>query len=389
MHNIPIRHISQFFRSVSSSAILLVIALIIGISSDAAAETVSQKQAKKIAEQFFNASRGIKMAAPKYVWNGKKLTTDRLFSPFYVYNHPSGGFVIISAENKTFPILGYDLSASFDPDNIGETTKALLSMYARHIEHIRYDSQIPYHAISAWQNIPQHISGMLSAPEVLTSSTITLENAASTIENISNDDDIASSLSATYFADQWKELINDEITSDRNIAIGLITQNEIRPAVIQARKGDFYRFALDGDNTSLFRLLPSEIITEGQIAALPYSSLTTTTSSIDNEEPPFTFIDSILAETRAEREAQQSAIKNATLITSPLVRHLGAGHYMITLPEEVSTVRIFSIDGATVFNTTYAQTATATINISHCPNGFYFAVLHSKSGKTYNVKLFR
>ena len=30
-------------------------------------ETVSQKQAKKIAEMFFNEARGMKMSAPEYV----------------------------------------------------------------------------------------------------------------------------------------------------------------------------------------------------------------------------------------------------------------------------------------------------------------------------------
>ena len=72
----------------------------------ALAETVSQKHASKIAETFFNTAYGIHVAAPKFAWNGRQLTTDRLFTPFYIYNHPRGGFVIISAENKAFPVLG-------------------------------------------------------------------------------------------------------------------------------------------------------------------------------------------------------------------------------------------------------------------------------------------
>ena len=82
-------------------------------------ETVSQKQAKKIAEMFFNEARGMKMSAPEYVYNGKSLSTGRFMTPFYVFNHSSGGFVVVSAENKSFPILAYDLENKFDTKNIG------------------------------------------------------------------------------------------------------------------------------------------------------------------------------------------------------------------------------------------------------------------------------
>ena len=87
------------------------------------AETVSQKEASRLAETFFNAAAGQVMGKPKLVYNGKNLTTNRLFSPFYVYNHPKGGFVIIAADNKALPVLGYSLKETFSPDNLDEATK--------------------------------------------------------------------------------------------------------------------------------------------------------------------------------------------------------------------------------------------------------------------------
>lgn len=126
------------------------------------AETVSQKEASRIAEKFFNAAAGQVMAKPKLVYNGKRLTTDRLFSPFYVYNHPKGGFVIIAAENKAMPILGYSLKSNFDPEHVDALQQKLLSEYARDIEYIRYDSRIPFEAIEAWGNIAENIDYTLN-----------------------------------------------------------------------------------------------------------------------------------------------------------------------------------------------------------------------------------
>ena len=83
-------------------------------------ETVSQKQAMGIAQTFFNTLYGEVTAPPKFVWNGRQLTTDRLFNPFYIYNSPKGGFVIISAENKAYPILAYGKNTAFSRDQLGD-----------------------------------------------------------------------------------------------------------------------------------------------------------------------------------------------------------------------------------------------------------------------------
>ena len=133
-------------------------------ASAAQAETVSQKQASKIAEAFFNQAHGIYLAAPKMVWNGRQLTTDRLFSPFYVYNHPKGGFVIVAADSKSYPILGYSKTGKFDKDRLTDEERELLSKYAHEIELIRYDPRIPERAVAAWGNLPLAINEVLSNP---------------------------------------------------------------------------------------------------------------------------------------------------------------------------------------------------------------------------------
>lgn len=128
------------------------------------AETVSQKEAMKIAQTFLNELYGEVTAPPKMVWNGRQLTTNRLFVPFYVYNSPKGGFVIISAENKAYPVLAYSKTESFNKDRLGESEKQQLTRYAREIELIRYDSRIPEKAIESWQKLPQYLVNVIEAP---------------------------------------------------------------------------------------------------------------------------------------------------------------------------------------------------------------------------------
>lgn len=135
------------------------------------AETITQNEAKKVARLFFNAAYSRQLPDPQYIFNGKRLTTDRLFTPFYVFNSPEGGFVIISAENKAFPILGYQLSATgtgFPKTGPSDAERQeLLRGFARDIELIRYDPRHPSEAAEAWENLPLTINDILDSPEIL------------------------------------------------------------------------------------------------------------------------------------------------------------------------------------------------------------------------------
>ncbi len=129
------------------------------------AETIGQKEAKSMAQKFFNESRNYVTPPVSYVYNGKDLTTQRLFTPFYVFNSPSGGFVVVSAENKAFPILAYSLKGSFDKDKMTPMVRSILSDFSRDIEMIRYDSRIPSDAIDQWATYPDVVFDMLKNPE--------------------------------------------------------------------------------------------------------------------------------------------------------------------------------------------------------------------------------
>lgn len=129
------------------------------------AETIGMKEAKTMAQNFFNESRHFVTAPVSYVYNGKDLTDQRLFTPFYVFNSPTSGFVVISAENKAFPILGYSLSQPFDKATITPMVKSILSDFARDIEMIRYDSRIPSDAMEQWSTYPNVVFDIFGDPE--------------------------------------------------------------------------------------------------------------------------------------------------------------------------------------------------------------------------------
>lgn len=114
-------------------------------------ETVSRKYAESVAEAFFR-EHGEESVKLKIAFDGRRFSTHRLFPPFYVFNNTSGGFVIVSADNKAYPVLGYSLSGEFKADRMPEAMSAILGKYAKEIENIRHDGRIPLKAIEAWRN---------------------------------------------------------------------------------------------------------------------------------------------------------------------------------------------------------------------------------------------
>lgn len=124
------------------------------------AETVSRKDAVKVARLFFQSLSDGKASDPELAYNGKDLTTGNLFSPFYVFNNPGGGYVVVSAENKAFPILAYDLVGSFDKYAPDDSIMGILRDYAVDIELVRYDGRLPVRAISSWRDLPAYIRNM-------------------------------------------------------------------------------------------------------------------------------------------------------------------------------------------------------------------------------------
>lgn len=373
-------YLMKSYRSYIS--VLLAMLFTFGVS----AETVERKEAARIAAMFFNEANHRVNAAPQLAYTGRRLTTGMLFNPFYVFNSPAGGFVIVSAENKAFPILGYSLSGSFDTDKIGKTEKALLRSYARDIELIRHDSDVPYEAILAWQNIPEHISSILSARDLDYPVNMTLDDADDLIGNIFAAEREADMSSDMFTPAQWNDEIGQRLRKTGSVAIGIADRNDIRPIVAHGRKGDYWHLELDGSNDMLMRLLATEILSYGQIADLGDSFPPRT---FDEEEEPFAFHEETEHTRVAEEREKERMFEERLYPSVPYVTGIGGGRFRITFPQEIIMSRVYNLDGRMVRMNTYDGINAATINLEGNPPGFYFVVVNGADGKPFGFKLYR
>ena len=106
------------------------------------AEELTKKQALELAKQFVashisapdngNAARGnIRQTAPTINEAGQ-------VSGLYVFNvSDDGGFVIVSNDDRTVPILGFGQKGNIDPDNMPDNMRAWLQGYADQIEWLK------------------------------------------------------------------------------------------------------------------------------------------------------------------------------------------------------------------------------------------------------------
>ena len=354
----------------------------------ASGETVTHKEAKTWAQTFFNAARGEVTAPVKMVYNGKDLTTQRLFTPFFIYNSPRGGFVIISGENKLMPVLGYSLTGSFDPSKMDPATRALLKEYARQIELIRYDSDVSEKAVEAWRNRNVYLNSILTSD---TFSGFSIPDAeeetqefALMMSDLPFDDSMRSDI---YTPDQWEELLDDQMKTYGSAVIGIGEGSIYNPAVAVGKSGDYVKIAFDGSETAWNMLLfPTDLYSFGFIGRLGGEPV----YPDEPVEAPFAFHDEVMEMYPAETRAASSIIEEFDSPSKPVVRSLGAGHFEIDYPSPIRLLRVFNVAGQAVLAQTYGgSTQTAVVNIEDQPGGFYVIVAQSDEGPQEALKVAR
>ena len=120
----------------------MVIALVLSVVT-ANAEPITREQARKQAEKFMSGKkRAVKLEA---VTSVKKLAPARragarktTASEYYIFNKGIGeGFLIVSGDDSTLPILGYCDEGEFDYEKLPPQLQDLLDDYARQIAAIQ------------------------------------------------------------------------------------------------------------------------------------------------------------------------------------------------------------------------------------------------------------
>lgn len=364
------------------SSLLMTLCVLCGLP--AMAETVSQKQARDYAQRFFNICYDENVAPVDMVYNGKRLTTQRLFTPFYVYNEPRGGYVIISAENKVFPVLGYCLTEHFNPNEISEVEQAVLRNYALDIEEVRYNSDVPEQAIEAWRDYDGYVRGLLSAGAWSSEEVMSAETADDVLRMLWTTDSGLDSYADLYTPAQWQSMVDEELSRRGSAAIGYIDDDKLTAAVIHGRKGDYYKINDGTDTGRYMRLMAGELAGDRQLL----STLSPTYKAPEIiEERPFAFYDDFVSS--VEYESRQAEENRMLAEMSPLIHDNGGGHFDVSLPEDVSLVMLYNVAGQNIGRRTYRHTNMAHINIEAEPSGFYFALIISESGRPYGIKLYR
>lgn len=293
------------------------------------AETVTQSQARSLAAKFFNTAYGEVVPEPKLIWNGRQFTTDRLFSPFYIFNSDRNGYVIISGDNKAYPVLGYSLKRKFDRAAMTEEEKEFLQNYAREIEIIRYDSRMPVNAMTAWQNIPEYITKMINSPY--------LDNE-------------------TY--GDMSEYDRDKLERVDRLGSQILMPSAVEFKVYDPRK---------------YRDIELDDVTEEK----------------ENEYVPFSFYDEFIKELKREENERARNYELVIAPDKPIVKGFGSGSYQIDFPEKMSLVRLYSLDGLQVNERYFKDTQTVFLNFEGEASGYYVAMALSETGKVYGLKLVR
>ena len=113
----------------------------------AAARTISSEEALKYASRFFND-------APEsdfnLVWTGSESSAPS----FFAFNKKNGGFIIISSEDATVPVIGYSYSGAFSSNNMPENLKGWFNGLEKDLVMVRKDKLAQGSEVrSKWETI--------------------------------------------------------------------------------------------------------------------------------------------------------------------------------------------------------------------------------------------
>lgn len=130
-----------------TTRLFLTLAMALLLASNVSAKPVDRAQAAKVAQTYWTS-----------VLHGKNDTPLVLqsegwpYEAIYLFVYPSGGFILVSADNAARPILGYSLSGILVADRMPAPLRQWLDGYQEQLEALREDEVVPYAADSeAWQ----------------------------------------------------------------------------------------------------------------------------------------------------------------------------------------------------------------------------------------------
>ena len=125
--------------------------LILVIVSSLFCAEINRGDARKVANNVFNKFN----KNTTDIFKVKKLNiieSDEKAPLFYIFNLLPNGFVIVSAEDKTLPVLGYSFENEFKYENMPRSLESIFNGYKNQIKDIRMSNQESReNIINAWE----------------------------------------------------------------------------------------------------------------------------------------------------------------------------------------------------------------------------------------------
>lgn len=118
-------------KKYTASIIILLI-----FSIFAKATPVTPEKARKVALTYMNCSQ-VSLAADNYTLAGGVRTNSAESPTYYIFNNPAGGWVMISGEDSTIPILAVGDGGSFQTKDMPENIKYWMGRISSKIKEIR------------------------------------------------------------------------------------------------------------------------------------------------------------------------------------------------------------------------------------------------------------
>ena len=106
------------------------------LSNGVVAQTVNRETAQSVAETFFN-----KNVRAGQAMHFTDITAETPFQNFYIFSADSG-FVIVAADERVTPILGYSKTNRFVTEDMPENLRWWLGEYSKQIQDVK-DNSIP------------------------------------------------------------------------------------------------------------------------------------------------------------------------------------------------------------------------------------------------------
>ena len=122
--------------------------LVLFCTSPTWAEQLTQEQALNVAQDFFDKSGGLKSGTDiKLVATSSEITGNSSLrgsgeEAFFVFNNNNNSYVIVSADDRMKPILGYSFNSPFHTENIPSNIQNFLSAYYQYYNNLDNSTNI-------------------------------------------------------------------------------------------------------------------------------------------------------------------------------------------------------------------------------------------------------